>query len=238
MATYSYEYKQAINVNPDIPNKNKVTDSDLNLIKDVGNQILTTMGVYEDTWNGNYTYEEGEIAIYDNRIFKNLTGINTQITPDQDTTNWEEVTISAMASGAEIPIRPTAPDNPQDDDLWIDTSDYSVGYEDKYSTTEVKTNKIWIDGKPIYRVCKNIGYLPNNGRIEPSFSGLIPLNVFVTNIYGIGERISENAVDYRPLNEVTITLLYRSNTGTLYVDTNADSSAYTGIVVIEYTKPN
>ena len=31
------------------------------------------------------------------------------------------------------------------------TDDLESAYQDVYSTTEVKTNKVWIDGKPIYR---------------------------------------------------------------------------------------
>ena len=34
-------------------------------------------------------------------------------------------------------------------------------YPDVYSTTETKTNKVWIDGKPIYRKVVEIGVLPN-----------------------------------------------------------------------------
>ena len=40
----------------------------------------------------------------------------------------------------------------------LSSTDYTIyanGYDDieEYSTTEVKTNKVWIDGKPIYRKC-------------------------------------------------------------------------------------
>lgn len=127
MATINYTDKVAINVNPSIPDINKVNASDMNLIKQVGNQVLTTLGVYTDTWSSSATYEAGQIAIYDNRVFKNLTGTNTATTPDEDTTNWEETNITEMSAGAEIPIRPTPPSNPQTDDLWIDTSDESGG---------------------------------------------------------------------------------------------------------------
>ena len=155
MATINYADKVAINVNPNIPEINKVTDGNMNLIKQVGNQILTTMGVYTDDWNSSTTYAIGDIVIYDNRIFRNLTGTNTETTPDQDTTNWEETTIAAMAGGAEIPIQNTAPSNPQTDDLWIDTSEpeemqeaivneYSKSTSDTYSCNYV--NKI---GQPV-----------------------------------------------------------------------------------------
>lgn len=151
MATINYADKVALDINPDIADINKVNASDMNLLKQVGNQTLKTIGVFTDDWSSSATYAVKDIVIYDNRVFENLTGTNTATTPDQDTTNWEETTIAAMAGGADIPIRPTAPSNPQEDDLWIDTSDYSLGYQDVYSTNEVKTNKIWIDGKPIYR---------------------------------------------------------------------------------------
>lgn len=123
MATINYENKEAISVNPTIPNKNKVVDSDMNLIKQVGNQILTTMGVYTDDWDEEGTYLIDDIVIYDNRIFKNLTGTNTTTPPTEDTTNWLEVSIRDISGGAEIPIQNTAPANPREDDLWIDTSE-------------------------------------------------------------------------------------------------------------------
>lgn len=59
--------------------------------------------------------------------------------------------LTEIKSGANIPIQSTAPLNPQDGDLWIDTSEDMSEPLDIYSTSETKTNKIWIDGKPIYR---------------------------------------------------------------------------------------
>lgn len=43
---------------------------------------------------------------------------------------------------------------------------YSCDYINKmneYSTKEVKTNKVWIDGKPIYRMCIDIGTITTTG---------------------------------------------------------------------------
>ena len=37
--------------------------------------------------------------------------------------------------------------------------------KDVYSTDEVKTNKVWIDGKPIYRKVVDCGALPNGQKI-------------------------------------------------------------------------
>lgn len=138
MATINYENKEAISVNPTIPNKNKVVDSDMNLIKQVGNQILTTMGVYTDDWDEEGTYLIDDIVIYDNRIFKNLTGTNTTTPPTEDTTNWLEVSIRDISGGAEIPIQNTAPANPREDDLWIDTSE--EGFDNSKVVNEHSTS--------------------------------------------------------------------------------------------------
>ena len=126
MATINYENKEAVSEFPSIPAKNKFTDDDANLIKTVGNQILTTLGVYTDDWSSSATYLVDDVVVYDNRYFKNLTGTNTATTPDEDTTNWLEVSIRDISGGAEIPIQHTAPANPRDDDLWIDTSDNAI----------------------------------------------------------------------------------------------------------------
>ena len=122
MAIVNYDDKEALYVNASIPNKNKVTADDMNNLKQVGNQILQTLGVFTDDWSSSGTYTIGDIVIYDNRVFRNLTGTNTATNPEDDTTNWEETTIAEVSSGVNIPIQPTAPLNPEEDDLWIDTS--------------------------------------------------------------------------------------------------------------------
>lgn len=120
------------------------------------------------------------------------------------------------------------------EDLIADTKAL-IDRNSTYSTTEQIVGT-WIDGKPIYRVVKNIGNLPNNGRKEVSFSGIIPTGVVCTKIYGITERISQSVTDYLNLKDVCSLLMYRATTNILYVDTSEDRSNYTGYVVLEYTK--
>ena len=393
MATINYVDKEALNVNPNILDKNKVNASDMNLIKVVGNQILTTMGVYTDDWNSATTYAIGEIAIYDNRIFKNLTGTNTATTPDQDTTNWEETTISSMAAGAAsgdtLPIgsivpygTTTAPTN------WLvcdgsavsrttyanlfavigtsfgsgdgsttfnlpnlkgrvavgqDTSDtsfdtigetggekthtltiqempvhnhaigleggsdtganisysynnnkryyggtdviqnagngashnnlqpyqvvcyiikanqsaglvadvsnvYSTSQSDTYScdyvnnmnkrsSTEIKTGKTWIDGKPIYSIVVNVGALPNNASLNVPTSTFDGANKFITQMYGIGASAQEEylKIPYYATDQNYINLIINS-THQISISTGADRSRFTGYIYLEYTK--
>lgn len=243
MATINYDDKEAISVNPTIPNKNKVVDSDMNLIKQVGNQILTTMGVYTDDWSSATTYAVGDIAIYDNRIFKNLTGINTATTPDQDTTNWEETTLASMSGGggAEIPIQSTAPVNPQEDDLWIDTSDYPTEYQDIYSTSEVKTNKIWFDGKPIYRKVYNVALGVANtpittslGDISSTLNQIIYMSGIATNVFNGNNGNVFILPSYRLTASVGIELFATNSTFT--IQTESDRTGYSAYVIVEYTK--
>lgn len=90
-----------------------------------------------------------------------------------------------------------APSNPVEGDLWIDTDDdpnlvgvvgqkttsdkdtYSCNYindvvKDVYSTTEVKTNKVWIDGRPIYRTVVDKGDIAIPGGTQTLFTHNIP----------------------------------------------------------------
>lgn len=141
-------------------------------------------------------------------------------------------------AGRQIAISETEPT--EDEILWINPEEATVEPEpeqkDYYSTTETKTNKVWIDGKPIYRLVKNIGYLPNNGRIVPSFEGLIPTTATITKLDGITHRYANDVHDYRPLADMVITFLYRPGMSALYVDTNQDVSNWECIAIIEYTK--
>lgn len=100
MAIVNFADKEALYENPNIAEKNKITDANINLIKQVSQQTQKTIGVFTDDWTSASTYNVGDIAIYDNRVFQNLTGTNTATTPDQDATNWVETTIAAMAAGA------------------------------------------------------------------------------------------------------------------------------------------
>lgn len=93
MAIVDFADKVALNENPNVADINKVKDTDMNMLKDVENQVITSLGLFTDTWTSSATFNAGDITIYDNRLFENLTGTNTATTPDQDTTNWEEISL-------------------------------------------------------------------------------------------------------------------------------------------------
>ena len=89
MATITYTDKVALNENSSIADINKVTDSDMNSIKNVVNgTIIGGLGLQTDNWISGGTYNVGDLVIDDNKLYKNITGTNTNTAPNQDSTNW------------------------------------------------------------------------------------------------------------------------------------------------------
>lgn len=105
-----------------------------------------------------------------------------------------------------------------------------------YSTTEVKTDKVWIDGKPIYRKTVNTGALPSAGGkvINHNISNID----YVTKIIGTVYRNTDNI--FLPLPHAT----YDNTAISCYCDKTAitiivytDRSAFQeSYVTLEYTK--
>lgn len=106
-----------------------------------------------------------------------------------------------------------------------------------YSTTEVKTNKTWVNGKSIYR--KVIPITMQSSAEQKNYDiGISDLNS-ICNLYGIIYNSTNNT---RPLpfidaNDITNNIRMDIQNGTtLRITTGAGWSGYTGYVVIEYTK--
>ena len=108
---------------------------------------------------------------------------------------------------------------------------------DIYSTTETKTNKVWIDGKPIYRKVIDLGALPN-ATTKTVNHGISNLDAII-NWYGYAERPSDGG--HFPLPYV-FGGLAENNIGVfaspsvITVTTGTDRSAMTGTIILEYTK--
>lgn len=104
-----------------------------------------------------------------------------------------------------------------------------------YSMTEQNTERLWIDGKPIYRKVVNLGSLPNAtpGSVAHGIANLstvVSLSGFATN-----------GTNFLPLplarynNFASQIGLYVDKTNVV-VEPGIDRTDYTGYVVIEYTK--
>lgn len=101
-----------------------------------------------------------------------------------------------------------------------------------YSTSEVKTNKVWIDGKPIYRKVLT-GSTPSSSVTSWTTLATIPNLDVAINIYGALEGTSKNFV---PRYESTsfYFILSVENTDIKYKQAGYNSRYYH--IVVEYTK--
>lgn len=108
---------------------------------------------------------------------------------------------------------------------------------DVYSTVETLTNKVWIDGKPIYRKVINFGALPNatTKNVAHGISGLTAVITYEGYSYNSG------TTTWLPLPYVGsvsgwVTEISVTSTD-LTIKTGANLSAYASTyVVMEYTK--
>lgn len=102
---------------------------------------------------------------------------------------------------------------------------------DTYSLQELKTNKIWINNKPIYRKVVQISKLPNNN--VQDFSTNLS-NVTTINVDYYFLRQSDGLILINTVNIQQIQV--RSWGSTIRIITNSDLSEYTGYVTLEYFK--
>ncbi len=106
-----------------------------------------------------------------------------------------------------------------------------------YSTNEIKTNKVWIDGKPIYRKVINFGSLPNASSKEVN-SNISDLDNIVKLI---GVATAQDKTTYcLPYVSTTssnyfIDLTFTSSQ-TVRIRTLVDRSSMNAYVTLEYTK--
>lgn len=103
-----------------------------------------------------------------------------------------------------------------------------------YSTSEVKTNKVWIDGKPIYRKCIANGSSATNGtKFSLNSISNIDTVVNITSkaVRSTGAQIFGNYYDG---TSNKFTLQYYANNNE--INTWAGSETYTVTIFVEYTK--
>jgi len=109
-----------------------------------------------------------------------------------------------------------------------------------YSTSEVKTSKVWIDGKSIYRKVIDFGALPDTTQ-KTVASGVDFSTAFLVKMYGVCKHSGSNVCFALPFsNPATLEysiMLNIDNQNNVVVTTGTDRTEYTGYVIIEYTKP-
>lgn len=116
------------------------------------------------------------------------------------------------------------------------TDDYDEpNTKDVYSLEEVKTNKVWIDGKPVYRKVVNCGALLNNAKkiVAHNISNLETLVFVYCKTYLSSESI------WLPIPYVhsTYMVALSADKTNIFLTTYADrTDCIDTYIVIEYTK--
>lgn len=110
---------------------------------------------------------------------------------------------------------------------------------ERYSTDEIKTNKLWINDKPIYRKTFYITNLPNN--TDKNVNHNISNIDLIVNTYGIMITPSNSLVT--PLNMHGAAaiygnkiVVYRADKSQIHIASNSDMSANDAYITLEYTK--
>lgn len=121
----------------------------------------------------------------------------------------------------------------------INTSDIQdIKDAEIYSTSEIKTNKVWIDGKPIYRKVINMGYLPNKDAklTNHNISDIDKITyqyALISDSYGLTYQ-GEHTATQNMGNGMTIAM--RSNKEWVQIYCSSDMTSYNAYFIIEYTK--
>lgn len=129
-----------------------------------------------------------------------------------------------------------------EDNLYINDSDII----NSYSTSEIKTHKKWIDGKPIYRKVIYVSELPNgynDSGIKSIATGITNID-FMVNMYGIYTGTGNHSYEKYPINYIRRdNSIYDISTEYGYYDGSMSiiirstmGSGYKGYVILEYTK--
>ena len=92
MSLISYQDKVALNPKPEVADINKITDDDMNEIKEVVNSNSTnTNNNFGDSYSTSNTYNVGDYCVYEDRLYRCITAVSTAESFDSD--KWEDTTV-------------------------------------------------------------------------------------------------------------------------------------------------
>lgn len=119
-----------------------------------------------------------------------------------------------------------------------DSDTYSCDYinnSDSYSTNEIKTNKRWIDGKPIYRkIFNNVSISAGTGRYITSGISNIENMIKLEGILRYSGNNQFITIPSYYNSSIFISANYQYNENRIYYDCGTFSG--TAIFILEYTK--
>lgn len=148
--------------------------------------------------------------------------------------NSNPVTSNGVAIAIEESIAENIVDVVEDGNAHAVTSN-AVANSLSYSTEEVKTGGVWVDGKTIYRKTVTFGALPNN-TTKTVAHGISNIDTMI-DFYGI----ADDGTYFIPIPRVGISAIdpvdiFCTRTD-IYITTKYDATAYVkNYVTLEYTK--
>lgn len=113
--------------------------------------------------------------------------------------------------------------------------------KNQYSTNEIRTNKKWINGKPIYRKTIQISALPSTPGIVSYPTNINDIDQ-VIDMYGQYQGTVLGAFNTRPINFHTDgagsqnIATYFGSGNAIKIRVQSDQSNLSGYVTLEYTK--
>ena len=207
-----------------------IYDNDVNI-----SGINETLGVDTNTWIGTTAYGEGDIVIYNDKIYQNISGTSTTTNPAEDTTNWDEITIFDTDSINDDLIDKTKFIKNITTNSGVNS--YSCNYVNNantYSTSEVKTDMTWIDGKPIYR---KVITMQNQVAAQVSVGAISNLDSIVSlNGILVSSTLKNVMGSHNDDNNYSSRLYMYGNEIYYQQGSGWRDTSYTIQVIVEYTK--
>ncbi len=205
--TWQNDQAPAINAT----NLNKIEqgiyDNDVNI-----SGINETLGVDTNTWIGTTAYGEGDIVIYNDKIYQNISGTSTTTNPAEDTTNWDEITIFDTDSINDDLIDKTKFINNSSTNSGVKT--YSCNYINDLQPVELYYNANGTTGNitlsdsvanynEIEIEFSRSGYIKTTGRIKQLNLTLDGYWYYYDN--GLGKVVYQNYCEIPSISGTTIT---------------------------------
>ena len=100
--------------------------------------IMNTLGIDTQTWVSTDSYVEGQVVVYNNQLYKNITGNYTTTPPDEDTTNWLLIPIinsNGKIDKAFIPYFNNSNNNSSDEGYSCDFLNKKLYYDKTHIST-------------------------------------------------------------------------------------------------------
>ncbi len=86
-------------INTELDHFNTVNEKIYNTQTDVNNNYNSFISkLYSGipSWSADGHYQINDYVLYNNTFYKNITGNNSELTPDNDSTNWQEISITTV----------------------------------------------------------------------------------------------------------------------------------------------